>query len=132
MLDDPELMKMEQVLTDSLVELPLNLEGDPFTVQTSDLRTLVVPTLIVEQSRDLPDALKTGNLLVKYRAKHPTVVLAPAQNPDDVDLMLPDTHLEALLYFIASRLHTPVGMTNEGNLPNIWYSKYQAECMKLE
>ena len=45
---------------------------------------------------------------------------------------LPDAYLEALLYFVASRINNPIGMTNEFHAGNSYAAKYEQECARLE
>ena len=64
---------------------------------------------------------------------HPKLVeVGGGINPETMELELPYSHLEALLYFVASRVHNPMGMANEFHAGNSWAAKYEAECMKLQ
>jgi hypothetical protein len=68
-----------------------------------------------------------------YRANHPIIVQGIGLfEPDRIDVELPYSHLEALLFYVASRVHTPTGMTNETNMGNTYYQKYEASCQQLE
>ena len=54
-------------------------------------------------------------------------------NLSEVVVELPDTHLTALLYFVASRLFNPTGLSgntafHEGNN---YDAKFEAECERL-
>ena len=51
---------------------------------------------------------------------------------NETEIELPYSHLEALLYFIASRVHNPIGMANEFHAGNSWAAKYEHECVRLE
>jgi len=128
-----DLMKIEKVFTDVEFELNLNREGDPFACFTPTLNSLRVPKIILEQGADLPDELKTEGLTITYRANHPKIKLnfGPLL-PEMKEIELPSTHLQALLYFVASRVHNPIGMVNEFNAGNTWFSKYELECQRLE
>ena len=53
-------------------------------------------------------------------------------NPETIELELPESHLEALLLFVASRANTPLGMVNEFNAGNNYASKFEMECARLE
>lgn len=128
-----DILKLEKVLTDSDYELNLNSDGDPYSCFTPTMNSLRVPQVILDQSPDLPDQLKTDSLTVTYRANHPKLinkfgVLMPETN----EVELPMSHLQALLYFVASRFHNPIGMVNEFNAGNSWYAKYEGECQRLE
>lgn len=128
-----DLNKIEQVLTDLNTSLSINNETDKYSCFTPSMDTLRVPQAIVDNGPDLEEKYRTENLLVVYRAKHPKIELVNGYiNPEVVDLELPDSHLEALLYFVASRVNNPIGMVNEFNAGNNWASKYEMECQKLE
>ena len=106
------LIKIERVVTDTGVELNLNFEEDPYSCMTPNMKALRVPLVLANQGPDLPEHLKTRKLHVMFRASHPVITM-PASgvfNPDRVEVELPYTHMEALLYFIASRVHNPIGL----------------------
>lgn len=127
------LLKIEQVFTDSGYELGLNDRDDPHSVLTPSMNILSVPRILTEKRSDLPDYLKTDSLLVVYRANHP--ILNEDLGLDDAEeyeVELPYSHLQALLYFVASRLHNPVGMTNQFHMGNSYAQKYELECQRLE
>ena len=98
----------------------------------SDGRTLVVPETIAKRDPMLPPELQSKFLTVDMKLNHPKIEWYEGADPESFELQLPEPYLSALLFFIASRIHTPIGMTNEGNLTNIWYSKYLSECQLLE
>lgn len=128
-----DLNKIERVQTLEGTELALNDGNDPLSCYTPRMDTLRVPLEIVNKSQDIPDKYKTDELLVIYRASHPKLVAVNGTiNPDALEVELPYSHLEALLYFVASRVHNPIGMTNEFHSGNSWAAKYEAECMRLQ
>lgn len=130
-LDD--IHKIERVCTSLGFEFSLNDESDPYSMLTPSATVLEVPKAIAEQSVDLPDQLKTQFLVLVYRANHPKIVADGTYlEPETIQLELPESHLEPLLLFIASRIHTPTGMTNETNMGNTYYTKYEAACQQLE
>jgi hypothetical protein len=135
-LDEPfrdDIHKIERVYTSVGYEMGLNDESDPYSVFTPSATILRVPPLVVAGSVDLPDELKTETLEVVYRANHPIIVQGIGLfEPDRVELELPYSHLEPLLFYVASRVHTPTGMTNEANLGNTYFAKYEASCQQLE
>jgi hypothetical protein len=80
----------------------------------------------------LPDWLKTSTLELVYRANHPKIIKGITLfDPTRVQVQLPESHLNALLLFVASRVHTPGGMTGEFNAGNNYAVKYEAECEQL-
>lgn len=127
------VLKIEQVRCDSGIDLVLNDYTQPWAVSTPSVKTLRVPTDIVEQSPKLPEALKTQTLEVTYRAglEHLVVPLGYF-DPARVEVPLPDAYLEALLYFVAARAHAPIGMQEEGAAGNTWFTKFENECQRLE
>lgn len=128
-----DIHKIERVYTAEEFELSLNDGNDPFSCYTPRMDTLRVPKKIVNKDQDIPDKYKTDGLVVVYRANHP--ILAPVRgliNPETLIVDLPYSHLEALLYFVASRIHNPIGLVNEFNAGNNWAAKYEQECQKLE
>lgn len=128
-----DVNKIEKVETDDGQELHLNNESELYSVFTPGPTTLRVPADLTNGSMDLPDELKTQGLKVTYRAGHvPIKYDATFFDPSRVDVSLPNTHLEALLLFVASRVHNPIGMQNEFNAGNNWAAKYEKECQYLE
>lgn len=124
-VDEPfsdDIIKVEKVLDEQDVSLPLNDAGDPLSVTTPSTKTLFVPEDI-----DLQD------LTVVYRAMHPKITVGLGYfDPTRVEVQLPDTHLAALLYYVASRVNNPIGMVNEFHAGNTYAAKYEAECAELE
>lgn len=129
------VLKIEKVLTDADVELALNDSEDPWALTTTDTApvTLTIPEDIVEQAVDLPEKLVTAGLTVVYRARHPKIdYTTPTFDPETYPLLLPDTHLQALLYFVASRVLSPMGMgQTEGVTGTNYWRRYEAECARL-
>ena len=130
-LDD--IHKIERVLTAQGKELGLNDIANPFACMTPSMSTLTVPSLIVTPTSDTPDWLKTDKLNVVYRANHPIITISLGLfDPNKVDIELPYSHLEALLYFVASRVNNPIGMNNEFHAGNNYAQKYELACQELE
>lgn len=128
-----DLLKIEKVFTDLGYELPLNQEGEVFGCTTTSMNTLKVPSSILAPDSDTPDELRTSNLLVVYRANHPQILLSRLfSGPQNISIELPSSHLTALLYFVASRVNNPIGMTNEFHAGNSYATKYELACQELE
>lgn len=128
-----DILKIEAVLTDAEKELPLNDVLEPLSITTTSPTILRIPTALVAQGPDLPDMYKTSQLTVVYRANHPLIdANVPVFFPEQIELELPESHLEALLLYVASRATTPMGMVNEFSAGNNYASKYEMECMRLE
>ena len=126
-----DLLKVEQVLTDLGFELAVNDKSNPLSVMTPAATTLRVPLPVVLRARDLPEHLKTETLEVVYRANHFKIATEDV-DPTMVLLELPDAYQEALLYFVASRVNNPIGLTNEFNAANNYAAKYEQACQQLE
>lgn len=128
-----DIHKIEKVVASTGYEFSLNDESDEYGVFTPSATVLRVSLDVADQVMDLPDELKTTMVEVVYRANHPLIIADGADlEPDLIELELPYSHLEPLLLFIASRVHTPTGMTNEANLGNTYYAKYESACQQIE
>lgn len=129
-----DVLKIERVLTDGGRELPLNDLSKLYSVATPTATSLRVPADIVARLIDLPEWLKTDKLELVYRANHPKIVQGLGLfDPTRVQLQLPDSHLEPLLLFVASRATTPMGVGQfEGLAGNNYFAKYEAACKELE
>lgn len=130
----PALLKIEKVLTLDDFELALNDESDRYSVFTPSASMLRVPADIVNQVVGLPDQYKTTGLTVVYRANHPKIVQGLGYfDPNRVKVQLPESHLEPLLLYVASRVHTPMGVGQfEGQIGNNYSGKYEAACQGIE
>jgi hypothetical protein len=132
-LMETDLLKVETIKALNDAYFTLNDSNDPYSIHTITMKKLMVPLEVVNQDPDLPDDLKVSTLDITYRAAHPKINIGLGYfDPERVDVELPDSHLEALLYFIASRVHNPVGMTNEFHTGNNYAAKYELACQALE
>lgn len=128
-----DILKIERVYTEFDYEMALNDESEAYSCFTPSMTTLRVPYDVVNQVMDLPDELKTNTLKVVYRANHPMIVYrATSFNPANVEVQLPSSHLWPLLLFVASRVHNPIGMSNEFHAGNSYAAKYEKACQELE
>lgn len=130
-----DLLKIERVLTEENTELVLNDGAYLYSLLTPTHKTLSVPIDIVERKESLPDDLKTSKLTIFYRANHHKLSATDEWGVDvfdEIEVDLPDAYLEALLYFVASRVNNPIGMTNEFHAGNSYSAKYEQECARLE
>lgn len=128
-----DIHKIERVYTDKGFEFGLNDEADVYGMFTPSATVLRVPADVAAQVIGLPDELKSPRVELVYRANHPLIIADGADlEPDVIELELPYSHLEPLLFYIASRVHTPTGMTNETNMGNTYFAKYEASCQQLE
>ena len=128
-----DIHKIERVYTSSGYEFGLNDESDPYGMFTPSATVLRVPSDVAAQAISLPDELKSPLIEVVYRANHPLVIADGTDlEPEAIELELPYSHLETLLPFLASRIHTPTGMMNETNMGNTYFAKYEAACQQIE
>lgn len=128
-----DVLKIERVYTEGEHELKLNDVSDLYSLHTPSMTSLLVPNSILSNAVDLPDELKTTSLSVVYRANHNLIVKGIGYfDPNTVDLELPYSHLDALLLYVASRVHNPIGLVNEFNFGNTYAAKYEQACQMLE
>lgn len=128
-----DLLKIKRVVGTTGVEFPLNDLGDPYTMLTPTSTTLTVPQAIAAPTAELEEQLRTATLKIAYQANHPMIVTDDGDlDLELVEIELPYTHLEPLLLFVASRVHTPAGMTNEANMGNTYYQRYELACQEIE
>lgn len=132
-LTPTDLLKVETIRTPEECYFTVNDSNDPYSIHTITMHKLMVPLDVVNQAVDLPSSLKTDELIISYRAAHPKITIGLGYfDPERVEVELPESHLEALLYFVASRIHNPVGMTNEFHTGNNYAAKYEMACQLLE
>lgn len=128
-----DILKIESIQTDDGFEIPLNDVLNPLSVTTTSPTILRIPTALIAQGNDLPEDYKTGRLTVVYRANHPMInVDDPTFSPELLELELPNSHLDALLLYVASRANTPLGLVNEFNAGNNYAAKFEQACRELE
>lgn len=129
-----DILKVERVLTDLDWELGLNNESDKYSVFTPAFNSLRIHKDLVTESKDLPTWLRTESMTVVYRANHPILTADDdIDSPDDQEVELPDSYMEPLLYFIASRIMNPIGSgQGEMNMGNNYAAKYEQACQAIE
>jgi hypothetical protein len=127
------LLKIERIYgiySGEEYEIPLNEINDTESIRTSQYDTLIVPTNV----ELAPWLAETEVLNIVFRAEHPAFDTPDvAADMADTEIFLPATHLEPLLYFVASRVRTPVGKMVPGTVHdgNNYMSKYEATCNRL-
>lgn len=136
------LLKVIRVVGDSGVEFSLNDLSDPFGLQTPRYNLLKVPVCILKSRSKIPQQFKTEKLKVFYQANHPKLgkwsedgfaeISGCMDDLFDVEIDIPYIFIEPLCYWVASRFHNPVGMTNEFHAGNSFYAKYEAACQRIE
>lgn len=129
-LQREDLLKIEQVFTEEGAELPVNDGTKLWACFTPTMQQLRVAKEIVDKDINLPTEYITNGLEVVYRANHPRVT--DGTLPESTVIELPYSHLNALLYFVASRAYTPMGLVNQYHQGDSWAARYEAECLRLE
>lgn len=114
-----DVLKIEQIYTEIGQEVCLNNLKEPCSYFTPSYNVVQVPA---------PDVANA--MLVIYRADHVRIELRD-QDPSMIEVDLPSTHLEALLFYVASRIHS--GLSGEGiQEGNNYLAKFEASCRKIE
>lgn len=130
-----DILKVERVMALTGFEMPMNDNGNVYSLIATDTApiTLQVPADVANQVADLPDEMKTSQLQLIYRARHPRLdAAAVGFDPERYNVLLPDTHLQALLYYVASRVLAPAGLGQAEGVSSVGYWKrYEAECERL-
>lgn len=134
--DDPfldDILKVEAVFTAEGVELVLNSRGNSKSVFTPSHGVLTLPADIHSPTGSTESIYLTESVVVDYRANHPIMADGVGMYlGDTVEVDLPYQYLQPLLYFVASRLHNPLGMSNEFHMGNSFAAKYELACRELE
>jgi len=129
-----DILKVERVISNLDWEFELNNESEKYSVFTPTFNTLRIHKDLVTGSKDLPAWLRTESMTVIYRANHHILTSDDdIDSPDDQEVELPDSYLEPLLYFIASRIMNPIGSgQGEMNMGNNYAAKYEQACQAIE
>lgn len=127
-----DCLKVLTVKTDLEQTLALNERENVWSCMTPTPMILQVPVKIVDKPVDLPDYWKASSLVLEYRQSLPSITVVGGFNPSTIQVDLPATHLQALLLFIAARVHAPGDLSGQNLAKNAYYSHYEAECQRLE
>ena len=127
------LVKVGGVFTENDYELELNTRRK-YACSTPNTLSIAVPAPIVDQHIDIPSYLQTDALNIVYRANHPKI--GPDEfgdfDLDEIEVDLPYPYLEPLLYFVASRVHHPVGLAGDTQMGASYFAKYEQACQRLQ
>lgn len=116
-----DLLKVERIEDSEGVEVPLNDLNNATAVNMTQYNVLEVPA-----------NPHTETYTVFYRAEHPALDMIKAEAaPFLVDIELPPQFLQALLFFVGSRVHAPLA-GGEVNLGTEYLMKYEAEKLRLK
>lgn len=117
-----ELFMIERVYDDQGKELLLNAIDNADSVRTPTYKSLVLPSSYAGTFID-----------VVCRADHTRI--SPhmiEEGAAQIEVHLPRSHLQALLLFIASRVHNPIGIQQEFHQGNNFLQKFEIECERLK
>lgn len=117
----PDLVGVERIEDSDGYEVPMNGLNNLLNVNLTTYNTMVIPS-----------GTEYTHYTVVYRAAHPDIDMTAAEtDPTTVDIELPPHFLNALLYFVGSRIHTPMA-TAELNVGTDYLMKYEAEKLRLK
>lgn len=127
-----DINKIESIHTQDGFDWPLTNPNDPCTATVLSQNVLEFNPLYVDKQNELPEKMRGMLVKVSYRAGHGHAVACPTYIvPEMVDVPLPTMYLEALLYFVASRVYNPIGFNQDFHQGNNFAAKYEAECQRL-
>jgi len=101
-------------------DLPLNDFNDEDSLHTVAYNSFKVPE---------PDDITI--MTASFRAAH-DIISATDLDPTVVEVHIPYSLLEALIYFMASRAHSSVPLLDGQNEGNVYLQKFEASCKKVE
>ena len=113
-------------------DLPIN-DSNIMSAKNPSQLELIIPEAIVDGKDLIGDWLGADVVNVEYRAKHVNIVRDSSKYFEacNVEVPLPDLYTQAMLYFIAFRVLTPIGSMEEDKPGNNYYNKYYQECQNL-
>lgn len=118
-----DVLKIERIFNDEDEEMILNKPDNEYSIRTTSPTTMLIPV----------QDPTTEYVTVYYRADHPTIdQYAYLQPANKVTINLPPGYLEPLLYYVASRVMNPIGLTPEFHEGNNYYAKFEAAVQRLK
>lgn len=117
------LLKVEFVLDSTGTPLSLEKprEDGNYAMLIPDYRTLWFGPGVTETE-----------FTVTYRADHPALTITEATDATAVAIELPPSHRQALLFYIAYRMLSPLDRADGSSLGATFYAKYKTELQELE
>lgn len=131
-LSDPfkdDLIQIEQVFDDAGDPLPLNNPRKLNSVRTPNHKTLVLPDRVEGLAHPLDTS---ATLELVYRGNFQLDEFDLVYPDDMVEVELPPMYLEPLLYYVASRVMTPMGAIDGVHAGNDFMARYEAVCQRLK
>jgi hypothetical protein len=113
------VLHIEEIYDEGGNTLPLNDETSGYSYNTPTYNSIQVPYPCNETS-----------IAVMYRAAHPRVILAPDEEPSDVEIDIPLQLFDALVFYMASKFYG--GAMGSDGQDASFYNKYLNECARVE
>lgn len=111
---------------DLLLDHPTRIES----LKRTSYRTIVLPA---KSDRFKHPLDYSETMTVIYQANHRQLTDMDLVYPANmIDIDLPETHLEPLVYYVASRVMNPIGLNEEFHAGNNYAAKYEESCRQLE
>jgi hypothetical protein len=114
-----DILRIDQVFDELGNEVPINEPSSIFSVFTPAYNVLQIPRAVGENTT-----------FVTYRADHVKIPLEVA-NPEAVEIEIPDSHTQALLFFVASRLFATMNHPEGSPLSGEYQLKYMNEVNQI-
>lgn len=115
------VIKIETVYSEFGEERPINDNNDNRSVFTPQFDAIIKPYNCKENA-----------MSVVYRANHDKIIVTDDFNPDAIEVHLPITLIEPLLFFVANRVLNGMGAGNNIQEANHYLSKYELACAQIE
>lgn len=112
-----DILKIEEVYDEDGVLIPLNDINEALSVYTPTYRSIQVP---------YPDDDTT--ISIQYRANHPRITATVATEAATIDVAIPNSLYEALLYFVGSRAHRPTNVEKSAD----YWQMFKKSCADVE
>lgn len=127
-----DINKIEELLVGRNKWLPIN-DSNVLSARNNKQLELIIPHIIVDEYSLVGHPERIEYITAKYRAKPVEVKRGSGDFFDvcSVDVPLPDLYMQALIYFIASRILTPIGSVDEYKPGDNYTAKYMQECQSL-
>lgn len=122
-----DIVKVERIKDSMGAEIALNNVDSMDSFVFNGLSSFTIDSNYLEKR-----SLTAEDVTVYYRANHPKLdpIMVDAY-PTAINIELPIQYLNALLMFVAARVHTPVGLTPENTTGNEYMMKYRAAIAEL-
>lgn len=114
------VLKIERIVNEEGEEIPLNDINDDNSIFTPSFNSI-----------QIPDPIDTVTVGVIYRADH-TEINPINLDPKTLDVPIPNSLLEPLLFYIASRAYASVPMVDGINQSAGYLNKFEASIQRIK